>query len=226
MNMKKQIMQWVQNDSWVTRGFLALINKAPFNNHFSLKGNKLLCSNALLRKSTISVYGKNNTITISKGCRLNEVKIAVIGDCNSILLGKNVVGKQLEICIEDNNNTVTIGDDTKIAGKVHLACTESTQLSIGFGCLFSSEIVIRTGDSHSIMNEDGERINAAKPVSIGNHVWIGHRVLITKGAKIMDESVVGTGSVVTKEFNEPNVIIAGVPAQVIRHRVKWDISRV
>ena len=225
MSVKMQIKKWVENDSWVTRGILALLNYAPFNNHFSLKGNKLHCSNALLRKSNISVYGKNNNITISKGCRLYKLKISVTGDGNSIVLGKNVVGNQLEIWVEDNNNTVTIGDDTKLAGKVHLACTESTQLSIGLRCLFSSEIVIRTGDSHLIMGEDGERLNAAKPVLIGNHVWIGHRVLITKGVKIMDESVVGTGSIVTKEFNESNVIIAGVPAQVIKRKVKWDISR-
>ena len=36
-----------------------------------------------------------------------------------------------------------------------------------------------------------------------------------KNVRILDNSIVGWGSIVTKEFNEPNVIIAGIPAKML-----------
>ena len=91
--------------------------------------------------------------------------------------------------------------------------------------MFSSEVVLRTGDSHSIINEEGTRVNLAKDILIGNHVWIGHRVLINKGVKISDDSVVGTGSVVTNQFNQKGVCIAGNPARVIKENITWLSER-
>lgn len=92
---------------------------------------------------------------------------------------------------------------------------------VGNDCLFSSEIVIRTGDSHSILNETGTRINPAKDVVIGNHVWVGHRALITKGVSIPENCVVGTGAVVTKPIDKSGTVIAGVPAKIIKENINW-----
>ena len=42
-----------------------------------------------------------------------------------------------------------------------------------------------------------------------------------KKVEIQDGSVVGANSVVTKKFNEPNIIIAGNPAKIIRRNILW-----
>lgn len=55
----------------------------------------------------------------------------------------------------------------------------------------------------------------ARPVRIGNRVWVGAGVHINPGVSIGDNAIVGSGSVVTRDI-PPNVIAAGVPAQVIR----------
>lgn len=107
-----------------------------------------------------------------------------------------------------------------------MACTEGSKVIIGDDCLFSSEIVFRTGDSHSILDQNGKRINSAKDITIGNHVWLGHRVLINKGVYIGDNSIVGTGSVVTKAFNEGNIVLAGVPAEIKKKDVNWCDKRI
>ena len=54
----------------------------------------------------------------------------------------------------------------------------------------------------------------AKPVKIGNNVWIGGSVTILSGVTVGDNVVIGAGSVVTKDIDD-NCIVAGVPAKVI-----------
>jgi maltose O-acetyltransferase len=58
-------------------------------------------------------------------------------------------------------------------------------------------------------------VGTIKPVSIGNNVWIGSRVMILKGASIGDNSVIAAMSVVTSAI-PANCVAAGVPAKVIR----------
>jgi len=55
----------------------------------------------------------------------------------------------------------------------------------------------------------------AKPVRIGNRVWIGAGVHVNQGVTIGDGSVIGSGSVVTSDV-PPNVVAAGVPCRVLR----------
>lgn len=56
----------------------------------------------------------------------------------------------------------------------------------------------------------------AESVTIGNSVWIGGDVTILPGVTIGDNSVVGAGSVVTKDVS-PYTVVAGNPAKVIKH---------
>lgn len=130
----------------------------------------------------------------------------------------------LDIWVEDDGNSVEIGANTWVTGETHIAVTEGMAVKIGERCLFSEEIVIRTGDSHSILNEAGQRINKAKDVAIGNHVWVGNRAMLLKGTKLGDDSVVGAGAIVTGEF-EGGVILVGVPAKVVKEKINWDSER-
>lgn len=57
----------------------------------------------------------------------------------------------------------------------------------------------------------------AKPIRIGNDVWIGTRVIIMPGIVIGDHSIVGAGAVVTKDVPE-YAIVGGCPAKIIRMR--------
>lgn len=56
----------------------------------------------------------------------------------------------------------------------------------------------------------------AKPISIGNDVWIGGGAIICPGVSIGNGVVVGAGSVVTKDIPD-NVFVAGNPARIIKH---------
>jgi len=58
-------------------------------------------------------------------------------------------------------------------------------------------------------------------ISIGKNCYLGSAVKFIPGTKIGDNIIVGLGSVVTKEFNINNALIAGVPAKVIKQNYDW-----
>ena len=61
----------------------------------------------------------------------------------------------------------------------------------------------------------------ALPITVGNNVWIGAHTTILKGAEISAGSVVAIKSLVSKKFEEKNIILAGVPARVVKKNVYW-----
>lgn len=90
--------------------------------------------------------------------------------------------------------------------------------------MFSDEISIRNGDSHPISEKDsGKRINYSKDIFIGNHVWIGARAIILKGVAIGDNSVVGIGTIVTKDVPASS-IVGGVPSSILKSNITWERS--
>jgi maltose O-acetyltransferase len=59
------------------------------------------------------------------------------------------------------------------------------------------------------------KYEAAKPIKIGNNVWLGGGVIVLPGVSIGENTIVGAGAVVTKNLPE-NVVAVGNPARIIR----------
>ena len=130
-----------------------------------------------------------------------------------------------EFWIEDDANEIIIGDNTYIGG-AHLAVTgKEKKIRIGKDSMLSNGIVIRTGDSHSIIDlSNGEKMNPEQNVFIGNHVWIAQNVTILKGSTVNDDSVIGCCSVVCNSF-EHNSLIVGSPAKTVKEGICWNKER-
>lgn len=64
-------------------------------------------------------------------------------------------------------------------------------------------------------------VEIAKPIKIGNNVWIGAGSTILAGVEIGDNSVIGAGSVVKKSI-PANVVAVGVPCKVVREITERD----
>ncbi len=60
-----------------------------------------------------------------------------------------------------------------------------------------------------------EGLEYAKPITVGNNVWIGAHVVVLPGVTIGDNTTIGAGSVVTKDI-PANVVAVGNPCQVIK----------
>jgi len=87
-------------------------------------------------------------------------------------------------------------------------------VTIGSNCSFSYRNMIVTS-SHDF---DDFSTAVAEPVTIGNNVWVTTNVTILPGVSIGDNSVIGAGSVVTRNIPS-GVFAAGNPCKVIREIV-------
>lgn len=181
--------------------------------------------NGISIHSTIRIRGNNNTVILHKGSVLQKAKIEIYGDNHNIKISSGAYLEGTHIVIEDHKCTLTIGENTFI-GPSHIAVTEDgSMIIIGDECMVSSNVQIRTGDSHAIYNSEGYRINHAANVNIGNMVWLGEGCKILKGVSLGDNVIVSTGAIVTKAF-ACNVLIGGIPAKILKQNVRWSHSRI
>lgn len=169
--------------------------------------------------------GGNNSVLLDKDSVLFKSRIKINGNHNRVILHSGAYLSGVELYIEDNNCTIEIGANTYIGHHSHLACTEDgSTLKIGSMCMLSSYVQIRTGDSHSILDKDGSRINPAASVTIDDHCWLGEGCKVMKGVTLGSDTVVSSGAIVTKSFGS-NVLLGGIPAKVLKENINWDEKR-
>ena len=196
----------------------------------------------------IHLTGENNTVRIKtdseeKFDKLKGLNIYVFGNNNSINLGKLLfpvnesigltglminVGNPPEDTIDPgvnryaNNCKIDIGDNTIFCGVRLFLQDSNTSISIGNDCMFSWGIDVWCTDVHTVTDLEGNPLNFSESIEIGNHVWVGKDVKIGKNTKISADSIVGWGSIVTKKFDETNVVIAGNPAKIVKRNINWN----
>ena len=103
------------------------------------------------------------------------------------------------------------GHLTLEGGFINEGCqiTCASHTTLGKGCTIGRDVVIRDYDGHTI---DLPGYEIAKPIHIGEHVWIGNRAIILKG--------VAAGALVTGDV-PAHTIVAGVPARIIKENINW-----
>lgn len=102
-----------------------------------------------------------------------------------------------------------------IYANFNLTLVDDTHIYVGDNVMFGPNVIVATA-AHPIIPE--LRIKQAQynmPVIIGKNVWIGANVVILPNVKIGENTVVGAGSVVTKDIPD-NVVAFGTPCKVIR----------
>ncbi|TDU73158.1 maltose O-acetyltransferase [Prosthecobacter fusiformis] len=94
-------------------------------------------------------------------------------------------------------------------------------VEIGDNVLLGPRVGIYTSNHAFDANERASGGCVAKPVKIGNDVWVGGGCQINPGVTIGDGAIIGSGSVVTHDI-PPRVIAAGVPCEVLREVTEAD----
>ncbi len=149
-------------------------------------------------------------VLVARGeLRINKGGLVQIGK-------RTCVDKGFDFEVSGN---LTVGENVFFNRNNKIVCFE--KIAIGNDCLLADGVQIydhdhRCDDLSRPINQQGY---VKAPVTIGNNVWLGARVIVLKGVTIGDGTVVGAGSVVTKDL-PANTICGGIPAKVIKSRVK------
>lgn len=179
----------------------------------------------------ICFTGKGNKVLFGKRFTSHRrVMIKCLGVGNSITIGDNVSTGNTEAytshecalrIVTANNAALQIGNRVTIGGAM-LRTTFGGKISIGDDCMFGWDINIWQSTGHLIFdNNTGEITNKKDDVILGRHCWLGKGCTLMGGAQLADNCVLGYGSITSSKFLEPNCVMAGVPAKVMRRDACW-----
>ncbi|MCM1378248.1 MAG: acyltransferase [Clostridium sp.] len=173
--------------------------------------------NGNLRKGLIR-FGSNQPLA-TRDMQYERTIIDITGEL--IISGNIHIAPGSRISINENARLL-LGKNFNTTGNVTIICDK--EINIGDNCLFSWDIQIMDADFHKINNVNGKCINLPRAIEVGDNVWVCSKTIILKGTRIANGCVIGAGSVLTKQFNEENCIIAGNGnnCSIVRREISWE----
>lgn len=128
----------------------------------------------------------------------------------------------------DYGSNIHVGDN--FYANFNLTVLDCAEVNIGDNCMFGPNVMIVT-PLHPLLAEDRQvrkhkdgttfDYEYAKPITIGNNVWLASGVTVNGGVTIGDNTVIGSGSVVTRDIPS-GVIAVGNPCRVLRKLTQKD----
>lgn len=189
--------------------------KGDDSNSIYLKGDVLPVGIELI----FTEKAKNCTVFIEDGIKAKANKISLKNNNNFLYLGRNSTLNNIGAVILGRDDFIIVGEGISITAQNTWSTGFNTGknnngLIIGDHCLIASEIIIRPGDGHLVIDvETNKQLNIShKPVVIEPYCWIAQRASILKNVRIGACSIVSLGAVVTKSCDRFSVL-SGVPAK-------------
>lgn len=115
---------------------------------------------------------------------------------------------------------LVVGDRFNITAESTLVCAH--EIRFGDDCLVSWDVLVMDTDEHPVYDKEHERINPDRPIVVGNHVWIGCKCVLLKGAELPDNSVLAAGTLLKSAFHGEEQIIGGNPPSILKRDVRWE----
>ena len=173
-------------------------------------------------------YGKNFRVFNHLYLKIHVGALVQIGNNCTIMSGAglNPLSRNIKTCIYVGKKaTLKLGNDVGISSST-LWVKES--VSIGNSVAIGADCIIMDTDAHNLdwkircseeTNEYGDSVDmvtaASAPIVIEDNVLVGARCIILKGVTIGARSIIGSGSIVTKDIPS-DCIAAGNPCKVIK----------
>ena len=212
-----------------------LFNKSIEHNHTVIKicGIRFKFKNKNHHNAAhIDIIGQNNNVILSENNKKNnKLKIYIRGYNNTVIIKDDIcITNCLNINIGNiakpycvNNALIEIGKGSSFEDVTINVVSDNSKVKIKQDCMLA-RVIFRTGELHHLIfdSETGEYIDDGSDIEIGNHVWLCDFVTVMKKAKVADNSIVALGTILTKQFDEQNVVIAGNPGKICKHHIHWE----
>lgn len=202
---------WVNFTSLPFRQAIKLPIYVHYNVIFKNRGKIELSSSDISRYSI--VFGKQGSFHISP-----KKSIVVVNRGGILSLGNNILFSSGINLIVESGAKMSIGDGTSFNRNASIFSKHVVK--IGSNCLFGWGVSIRDNDGHFI-DYPGKKNKKNNFVKIGDHCWIAAECLLMKGTCLANNNVVGTWSMVNKNFVDDNILIVGSPAKMIKCNITW-----
>ena len=158
--------------------------------------------------------------------------------------GKASIGHGSKISVRGH---LSFGADFNMTAESTIVCAK--EIRFGRDCLLSWDILVMDTDEHPIFHGheterretrdtgtvscpevprpasnimENERLNPDKAIHVGDHVWIGCKCVLLKGAEVPDNTVVAAGTLLTSSFSGEHQVIGGNPPMVLKHDIHWE----
>ena len=158
------------------------------------------------RASAHKLFTELNKLGKSTPEAREEILRLLLGKC-----GANIWVESPFFC--DYGYMISVGDNVFI----NFNCTilDAAAVSIGNDVLIGPNVQLYSATHPTDSAVRAKGLEYAKPISIENNVWVGGSVVICPGVTIGARSVIGAGSVVTKDI-PPDTVAAGNPCKIIK----------
>ena len=184
-----------------------------------LKKKNVMCSSDVCIKGMGNIQTNGNLLLIGMSynglmCKGDRTNVSIEGKL--IINGAFSIGKGCRIDVAPNAIVSLEGGYINALSKICIG----HHLTIGKNCAISWDTLFLDRDFHYLVKE--EHAMKADGIEIGDNCWVGNNVSLTRGARVPNDTIIASNSLVNREFSETNTLIGGIPARVLRRNVSWE----
>ncbi|GAA3768294.1 hypothetical protein GCM10022240_20940 [Microbacterium kribbense] len=187
------------------------------------EGNRIEYDGPPRENITIAFRGGGNLVRVHAKASATKLHVDFNSSNGTFILGANPHQRAFSAGVRVGEDaTVRIGNGVSATAAVTISAVEGVSVIIGNDVMFATANQVRADDGHPIFDvRSGKRVNKARSIRIGDHVWLAYGAMVLAGATIGEGSVIGAGSIVTRRIPN-NVIAVGSPATVVRKDIAWE----
>ena len=180
-------------------------------------GARVTAQDVVLESGTWLYAGNGGEVSLGSGSMVRwEARLSAANRARLSVGAGCLVGYDSILDAADNVS-IDIGEGSTFGKRLEMYAY--APIGIGRGCMFSSNVYVESGAGHDFFCRG--RRSEPRPVHVGDRIWAGMSCAMLAGAVLGDGSVVAAKAVVNKAFG-PAVMVAGIPARVVREDVSWD----
>ena len=131
--------------------------------------------------------------------------------------GKASIGHGSKLSVRGD---LKLGAGFNMTAESTIVCAK--EITFGNDCLMAWDVLVMDTDEHPLYNKDNKRINPDRPIVVGNHVWIGCKCVLLKGAEIPNDTVLAAGTLLKSAFTGEQQVIGGNPPTILKRDVCWE----